>query len=251
MAETIVGELCKHEHEHEHTGGSVRYKNSSVCVECKKNNAMKYYENNMDSIKVVRGKYYDENRDEIKAADRKRHVLNKERDNEYQREYRNTHVSELKKYRDDNADRRNAITAKWQSENVEHREAYRKEYDASEHGRTINHVKRNRRRGLLHDAGEHTTTELKERLSLFHEECAYCGSGWEHVDHIVPLYLGGDNTMTNLVPACMKCNASKGYNMLEDWYPKQPFYDRSRHDFVNEHTGADCEQSQMNLGDFV
>ena len=43
------------------------------------------------------------------------------------------------------------------------------------------------------------------------EMCAYCGStsGPFHVDHIVPLILGGDNDLSNLCVACAPCNFGK------------------------------------------
>lgn len=45
-------------------------------------------------------------------------------------------------------------------------------------------------------------------------QCQYCGRRFPTreltLDHIVPRVQGGDNTWTNLVCACVKCNAKKG-----------------------------------------
>jgi 5-methylcytosine-specific restriction endonuclease McrA len=50
--------------------------------------------------------------------------------------------------------------------------------------------------------------------------CTYCGSMGvraEVVDHVVPLEQGGANDITNLVPACRSCNASKRDRTPEQW----------------------------------
>ncbi len=41
--------------------------------------------------------------------------------------------------------------------------------------------------------------------------CVYCGSTQDlTVDHVIPRFLGGKNTMSNLVTACFPCNRAKG-----------------------------------------
>ncbi|MEU6633832.1 HNH endonuclease [Streptomyces parvus] len=57
--------------------------------------------------------------------------------------------------------------------------------------------------------------------------CAYCGESAEHLDHVMPLSRGGTDTEDNMVPACAKCNLSKGAKTLEEWRgdptPPTPF----------------------------
>ncbi|MEU3733039.1 HNH endonuclease signature motif containing protein [Streptomyces sp. NPDC033538] len=50
--------------------------------------------------------------------------------------------------------------------------------------------------------------------------CTYCGSmavRAEVVDHVEPLEQGGADDITNLVPACRSCNASKKDRTPEQW----------------------------------
>lgn len=57
----------------------------------------------------------------------------------------------------------------------------------------------------------HTAEELAESWAergLY--ACVYCGDSPEHVDHFVPLTLGGSHSIGNLVPACSGCNLRKG-----------------------------------------
>lgn len=49
------------------------------------------------------------------------------------------------------------------------------------------------------------------------KKCAWCKNliglhtQYTHVDHIVPLFYGGDNSASNLVLTCSSCNKAKGY----------------------------------------
>jgi len=52
--------------------------------------------------------------------------------------------------------------------------------------------------------------------------CTYCmadlsDGGGLHWDHVVPLVAGGDHSIGNLVPACSRCNVSKGSFLLSEW----------------------------------
>ncbi|MFE2608657.1 HNH endonuclease [Streptomyces mirabilis] len=53
--------------------------------------------------------------------------------------------------------------------------------------------------------------------------CVACGAPWEHIDHVMPLALGGEHSVWNLLPLCAACNLSKGasdpYRWLADRFP--------------------------------
>ena len=49
------------------------------------------------------------------------------------------------------------------------------------------------------------------------QDCWYCGSQAEAIDHLHPRKLGGDNKSSNLIPVCKSCNSSKNAKPLEDW----------------------------------
>lgn len=58
----------------------------------------------------------------------------------------------------------------------------------------------------------------KDLLALFKElytGCFYCESGKvETIDHCEPIFKGGDNNLSNLVPCCDACNQKKGGRSL-------------------------------------
>lgn len=49
--------------------------------------------------------------------------------------------------------------------------------------------------------------------------CVYCGAAARHVDHVRPLFRGGWEIESNLVPTCAPCNLSKGSKLLTEWLP--------------------------------
>jgi 5-methylcytosine-specific restriction endonuclease McrA len=61
--------------------------------------------------------------------------------------------------------------------------------------------------------GSHTAADIAEILKAQGGRCAYCRTSLnrakKHVDHIVPLALGGSNGRANLQIACAACNQSK------------------------------------------
>lgn len=47
--------------------------------------------------------------------------------------------------------------------------------------------------------------------------CVYCDRPADTIDHAVPLVRGGTNYEGNLVPACRRCNGSKGGRLVVEW----------------------------------
>ncbi len=74
---------------------------------------------------------------------------------------------------------------------------------------------------------EPSTEEIEEALSILnttHDDvrCAYCGDKATEWDHLRPLVMdrrptGYISEIANLVPACGKCNQSKGNKPWRDW----------------------------------
>lgn len=63
-----------------------------------------------------------------------------------------------------------------------------------------------------------TPAEWGALLVAHDYRCAYCGvPGGTHMDHVVPLSRGGENTAANVAPACRACNLSKRALPLDVW----------------------------------
>jgi len=65
--------------------------------------------------------------------------------------------------------------------------------------------------------------------------CAYCRSQRATtLDHLKPRCKGGDSLRSNLLPACLECNHSKGSEDWLNWYSNQKFYSEVGHELIQE-----------------
>jgi 5-methylcytosine-specific restriction endonuclease McrA len=79
---------------------------------------------------------------------------------------------------------------------------------------------RNRRVRMLGAAGTHNQKDIAELFKSQSGACAGCAcclaAGW-HVDHVMPLVLGGSNWPSNLQLLCPACNLRKGAKHPDQW----------------------------------
>lgn len=76
-------------------------------------------------------------------------------------------------------------------------------------------------------------------------ECQYCGTKRDlTIDHVIPRAKGGQDTWTNLVTACKRCNARKGdYTPEEAAMPlKQKPYKPSYSIFLKDHANSNTNE---------
>lgn len=71
--------------------------------------------------------------------------------------------------------------------------------------------------------------QLWRRWVDFNHTCAYCGAGGDlQIEHVIPISKGGEHHLGNIVPACQRCNFSKGKADALTWYQSQSFFDETR-----------------------
>ena len=104
--------------------------------------------------------------------------------------------------------------------NDERREYNKNYYHAHlEHcrARGRNHVNR-RIAAIMGNGGSHTEAEWETVLEKYNRRCLKCGTTKKITrDHIVPVTKGGSNSIDNLQPLCLQCNASKGNREIIDY----------------------------------
>jgi 5-methylcytosine-specific restriction endonuclease McrA len=64
---------------------------------------------------------------------------------------------------------------------------------------------------------EHVAYSRTAIMARWNYACAYCGAHATHLDHVHPLSKGGADAEHNIVPACQRCNLSKGAKTLAEW----------------------------------
>lgn len=68
-----------------------------------------------------------------------------------------------------------------------------------------------------------------ESLTTAWAGCAYCGATGVPLqrDCVLPISRGGRYTLTNVVPACGRCNASKSHQEVTAWLRKRRLDERA------------------------
>jgi HNH endonuclease len=94
----------------------------------------------------------------------------------------------------------------------------KKQYSISHPGSDTENTRRRRARIMGAAVNDFTNTQWEEMKAAYGYRCVYCPHDcWrcrqkKHTltqDHITPLSKGGDNTASNIVPACLSCNSKK------------------------------------------
>lgn len=197
------------------------------CRECAKlwrsNNVVKildskraYREKNKEKLSLGSKERYLKNREIILIRRREKYAENRDLLIERERAYRERNKEEISKKA------RGRYSANPQIKK-ERQQKYRKKNPEK-----IAERDRNRRARSLRAEGSHTNKDIASIFERQRGLCVSCesvliksGSGKMHVDHIMPLYLGGSNWPNNIQLLCPSCNASKGAMHPLDWAARQ------------------------------
>ena len=132
-----------------------------------------------------------------------------------QRRYHETNQKEsIRLWRAANKERARATAKRSRANRREHETARGRKWRRAnpERRRLYNAQRRAKKNGAN---GTHTLADWRGTLARFSHKCVYCGSDNQLTqDHIVPLSKGGTHTADNIVPACQRCNSSKGDKMI-------------------------------------
>lgn len=189
--------------------GTLRYvKRSGSCVECNRRHGQKVRPRKTDDPAWHEAR----ERQKADAAERRKRRERERRKSEsyrawrreYDRSWRAANPLRLEQrerklerdaaYREANRTLYREAAKAWKRENAEAVRAH-------------HHTRRARTKGA---EGAWTPADIKRLAHQQGGECAYCTNQWEHVDHVIPLALGGTNWPSNLQLLCSFHNISKG-----------------------------------------
>jgi len=175
----------------------------------------------MQKLDIVeyRKAYYRKNKERLSGQQKEYYRINKEKINEknriYNRMYYAEHKEEIEKrkaeYKKLNPEKRKEVNAKYRKSNPE------KVKESSKNYRQANlekyRVHQSNRRARIRKNGGKLSSGLSEKLfALQKGRCACCGEllgDSYHLDHIMPLFLGGENEDWNIQLLKQKCNNQK------------------------------------------
>lgn len=114
----------------------------------------------------------------------------------------------------------NTRTYAWIERNKEKWKMYSNEYGKKWRKNNYDKVLQTiwKRRKLLKVGGTHSSEEWENLKKEFKNKCLNCKVPEQFIklsrDHIIPITLGGDNTIKNIQPLCLKCNLIKGTKII-------------------------------------
>ncbi len=147
------------------------------------------------------GKYF---RELCKQCQSISHKEWREKTNHYEKDKEKFKEESRKRY-NNNRERENKRCSEWKKNN---REKINKWLS-----KPINRIKDNLRKYKRRSAvGKVSYGEWVELCSKYENKCLCCGSKKKKltIDHVIPLVLGGVNSIENIQPLCGSCNSKKG-----------------------------------------
>lgn len=157
-----------------------------------------------------------------------------EKQKEANKKYREKDIDKFnQKQRESKArykEKRNKETREWHSKNKEHNKEYCRNYYQEnieymfnknkkwrhENPERVKELRRIYRLRKLNSEGFHTENDWNAVKNLFGNKCLICGN-IENIteDHIIPLFVGGTDSIFNIQPLCKSCNSKKHIKIID------------------------------------
>jgi 5-methylcytosine-specific restriction endonuclease McrA len=152
-------------------------------------------------------------------------------ENKWQKAYRLSHLDKLRKdkklWREKNKEKANARQRIWREKNKEKDSAYKAKYKERYPHKSGEYTRQRRARKQQAIVIPYKVLDV---LNIYGSNCHLCGKeinleapkktgkeGWEHglhIDHLIPISMGGSDTIDNVRPAHGWCNMSRGTKNL-------------------------------------
>lgn len=163
--------------------------------------AAAWYANNKERAAATAKKFRQENPELVRERKRAEYLRNREkaikRSAEYMQNNREQRREYDRQYRLKNAKRLEALKVVWRADNADLLRAVKHSYKA--------------RRRAVEKTGD-SSRQVRAWLARVPKTCIWCGIKCAddfHIDHFMPLALGGAHAVANLAIACPTCNVRK------------------------------------------
>jgi 5-methylcytosine-specific restriction endonuclease McrA len=151
----------------------------------------------------------------------------------HQQKYPEKYQKALEKYRNQHREKINIKARDRRQQNLEHhresgrrsrdkhveaRNAYQRAYGKRNRDKLTLFTNRRRARKLS-ALGNHTEAEWEELKTFYNYTCLSCGKSEPEIrltrDHVLPLVLGGNDSIDNIQPLCARCNSKKSSKHID------------------------------------
>jgi len=172
-----------------------------------------YQSQNAERIARNNHEYKQRRSEHIREQRRQRYLANATEEREYASRYREAHREEIRqKEREQRAANTDTVLAYYET-NKERINKAQREYRQTTRGAESGRIRQQRRRARkLAAAGSFTRADIEAIRTAQGNRCYICHKPLKeyHIDHFIPLALGGTNDPGNLRLACPTCNRHKG-----------------------------------------
>jgi hypothetical protein len=194
-----------------------------------------YAERNKDKIRKNFIAWYEINREDQLNKNKIRRQLNPEKK-----------AASDKKWQSENKHKVNANSKAWRTRNPEKAAEVAKSYRTRNPENGIIKSARRRARKAANGTFLVTTKDLKKIMS---KPCFYCQGPATHLEHVLPIVLGGRHSIGNLVASCRACNLSKHKKTIMEWRVyKQKMLQFNQGAGIDSTSGKADEESDLDWG---
>lgn len=182
-----------------------------ACKACAKETKAKYRVNNKEKIKKQSAEYYIKNKDRIDASNKQWALANIDKRAAHYRSSKEKIKIRDREYYAKNITKIKAKSAIWRAKNVDKIKTKSREYRLANPD-ALRILDQNRRAREKAAIGKLSRGLAKKLLILQKGKCACCGKPLGddyHLDHIMPLALGGANEDWNIQLLIARCNQQK------------------------------------------
>lgn len=187
------------------------------CKPCVNKQGKKWYEANKDKRKISVDRWDNENKESIAERKKLYYLANRDEISEKTRKYRASHPEKMrlrfKKYYENNKEKHRASVKSWGDRNPDSLRAFSQK----------------RRCAEKNAEGSFSASDIQRIFEVQFGMCTGCGDPLEssggnkyHVDHVMPISLGGSNWPSNLQLLCPRCNHSKNAKHPDLWNKIKP-----------------------------
>jgi len=192
----------------------VRFVSDGSCTECKAAQSHEWYSDKPRAA-AKRTRWRRENPEREKANRDAWVSANPDRVAKSQKDYAERHpgrpAAACRSWYHRNKERQQERALEYRNANIEQARAASRTYNKA-NPEKIAAIARTRRARAKSSGGVHTAEDVADIMKMQGGKCAYCrtrlGKKY-HVDHVMPLALGGSNDRSNLQILCQPCNQSK------------------------------------------
>lgn len=156
------------------------------------------------------------------AVENKRNEIKRATDQKPRRKPTEQTSGTLKEYKYQyylkNKDRLDEKSRKWRAQNKEKVEEKNRRWHKQHPEKNTEYAQRRRALCKNTKINDFTADQWRDLKRLYDYHCAYCWVVFEKLepDHIIPLTREGQHTLSNIVPACRHCNATKNNKTPEE-----------------------------------